>query len=107
MKANKIHTKIAIDGVRVTRVGRFVSAGRPMVRVHLADGDVREIHAGATVPGARPMRNELAAGPVKEGWYTTPRPRVRVTDGVWRGERGEGTRFEFRTIARAAAFAVR
>lgn len=105
MKAHELNDKIAIAGTRVTRVSRFVSAGRPMVRVDLADGSTREYHAGTTVSGAQPLRRDLPAGPVKPGWYTTPKPRVRVSSGEWRGER-DGTRFE-RTIATHAAFASR
>lgn len=95
MKAKELNAKTEIGGVRVARVQAYVAGGRPMVRVTLADESVRTFHATASVTGARPVRRDLAAGPVVNAWDRVQSPvrRYRASDGKWRGER-DGTRRE-------------
>lgn len=89
--ARRLRLGMYVDGRRVASAVPSVLNGRPMVRVRYADGGsvLYAPDAGVEVKA----RLELPAGPVAEGWYVASKPKVRVSDGIWRGER-DGTRLD-------------
>jgi hypothetical protein len=92
MRASSIKRGMFIDGVRVAATSPVVASGRHMIRVKFANGH-RDVFPDQVVTGVR-TRLTLAAGPVSQGWFVSAQPKVRVSDGVWRGEK-VGTKKEY------------
>lgn len=101
MNAGEVRRGQMVDGARVDTVVPCVVNGRPGVRLRVGGVWLKPLPVNAPVSVSGPR--QLPAGPTRQGWFVGAVPKVRVSDGVWQGERA-GTRRDM-VVATHPAFA--